>query len=235
MTDPQSNPFGAFMPGWDFLQQLGKAAAPAPAGLPGWVAPTLSVEDLEKRIQELKTVQYWLEQNGRMLGATIQALEVQKMTLSTLKTMNVHVDEMAESLKVKPEDFMNSWAMPSAGKDKPGSAAPEEPAEATNNSQAKRRRTPKPTDAAPSPADPVQWWGAVSEQFQEIARTAAKDWQHHAAKAQDQMVSAQSQFAEGAKSKPKQTASASAAKRASTTRKAPAKSTTRAGRQSKAK
>lgn len=43
-----------------------------------WVAPTLSVEELDKRIQELKTVQFWLEQNTNALKATIQALEVQK-------------------------------------------------------------------------------------------------------------------------------------------------------------
>ena len=55
-----------------------------------WIAPTLNPEELEKRIEELRTVQFWLEQNARMLGATIQALEVQRMTLSTLKTMNVH-------------------------------------------------------------------------------------------------------------------------------------------------
>ena len=43
-------------------------------------------------------MQFWLEQNARMLGATIQALEVQRMTLSTLKTMNVPMTELRESL-----------------------------------------------------------------------------------------------------------------------------------------
>jgi hypothetical protein len=42
-----------------------------------------------KRIDELRTVQFWLEQNARMLATTIQALEVQRMTLSTLQSMNV--------------------------------------------------------------------------------------------------------------------------------------------------
>ena len=66
-----------------------------------WVAPTLNPEELEKRIEELRTVQFWLEQNARMLGATIQALEVQRMTLSTLKTMNVQMEDLRDSLKIK--------------------------------------------------------------------------------------------------------------------------------------
>ena len=45
-------------------------------------------------------MQFWLEQNSRMLGATIQALEVQRMTLSTLKTMNVQMEDLRESLQI---------------------------------------------------------------------------------------------------------------------------------------
>ena len=71
-------------------------------GIGQWVAPTLDPAEIEKRISELRTVQYWLEQNARMLAATIQALEVQRMTLSTLKTMNVQMADLGESLKIKP-------------------------------------------------------------------------------------------------------------------------------------
>ncbi len=69
-------------------------------GIGQWVAPTLDPDELDKRIEELRTVQFWLEQNARMLGATIQALEVQKMTLTTLKTMNVQMSDLRESLKM---------------------------------------------------------------------------------------------------------------------------------------
>ena len=100
MSDPSAFGFGKFVPGFDFLQNLGQAANPgakgSPQGMPNmasWVAPTLSVEELDKRIQELKTVQFWLEQNTNALKATIQALEVQKMTLSTLQGMNVNMTE----------------------------------------------------------------------------------------------------------------------------------------------
>jgi hypothetical protein len=56
------------VPGFEFLQGLFKNAG---AGLPHigqWVAPTLDPEELEKRIQELKTVQFWLEQNAKAAG-----------------------------------------------------------------------------------------------------------------------------------------------------------------------
>ena len=74
---------------------------PQMPSLSNWVAPTLSVEELDKRIGELKAVHFWLEQNGKALGATIQALEVQKMTLATLKGMNFNMGDLANALKLK--------------------------------------------------------------------------------------------------------------------------------------
>ena len=93
--------FTKLVPGFDFLQGLVKNAGSALPNIGQWVAPTLNPEELEKRIEELRTVQFWLEQNARMLGATIQALEVQRMTLSTLKTMNVQMDDLRESMMIR--------------------------------------------------------------------------------------------------------------------------------------
>ena len=100
MVDASS--FTKMVPGFDFLQNLVKNAGAAIPGIGQWVAPTLDPAELEKRINDLRTVQFWLEQNARMLATTIQALEVQKMTLSTLKTMNVQMGDLRESLKLKP-------------------------------------------------------------------------------------------------------------------------------------
>ena len=93
--------FTKLVPGFDFLQGLVKNAGAALPSIGQWVAPTLNPEELEKRIEELRTVQFWLEQNARMLAATIQALEVQRMTLSTLKTMNVPITQLRDSLMVR--------------------------------------------------------------------------------------------------------------------------------------
>lgn len=51
MSDTTPFGFGRFVPGFDFLQNLAKGAAsgmPAmPAALSGWVAPTMSVEEID--------------------------------------------------------------------------------------------------------------------------------------------------------------------------------------------
>ena len=65
-----ANDLARMVPGFEFLQNMMKGAS---AGLPGvqgfgqWVAPTLDPQEIDKRIQELKTVQFWLEQNARLL------------------------------------------------------------------------------------------------------------------------------------------------------------------------
>src|SRR3954452_16706163 len=107
MSDNENLGFGKFVPGFDFLQNLAKGASqtlPQMPNLSNWVAPTLNVEELEKRIGELKAVHFWLDQNSKALGATIQALEVQKMTLATLKGMNFNMGEVANALKLKATD-----------------------------------------------------------------------------------------------------------------------------------
>lgn len=59
----------------------------APTGMPGMVMPTLSVEEINKQIADLKAVESWLNVNMNMLRGTIQALEVQSATLATLHAM----------------------------------------------------------------------------------------------------------------------------------------------------
>lgn len=67
MSDNNSFGFTKWVPGFDFLQNLAKGSTgglPQMPPLSSWVAPTINVEELEKRINELKTVQFWLEQNS---------------------------------------------------------------------------------------------------------------------------------------------------------------------------
>src|SRR4029079_904285 len=107
MSNNENFGFGKFVPGFDFLQNLAKGASqtlPQMPNLSNWVAPTLNLEELEKRIGELKAVHFWLDQNSKALGATIQALEVQKMTLATLKGMNFNMGDVANALKLKAAD-----------------------------------------------------------------------------------------------------------------------------------
>ena len=133
--------FESIMPGFDFLKQF--AAAGGVAGMPQaaqWVTPTLDPKELEKRIQELKSVQFWLDQNAKTLSATIQALEVQRMTLETLQGMNLGMADVAAAMTGKAK-------------------------------------------AAQPVVDPMQWWGAVGQQFQSIAVKTMQEMQEHSASA----------------------------------------------------
>ena len=170
MTDT-SNAFTKLVPGFDFLQGLVKNAGSALPNIGQWVAPTLNPEELEKRIEELRTVQFWLEQNARMLGATIQALEVQRMTLSTLKTMNVQMTDLRDSLKIRMPD-----AAPVDDETDAEDAAQAPSAPAANAAPKGARKGSAQGGATPPPAvDPMQWWGALTKQFTQLAATAMKD------------------------------------------------------------
>ena len=79
------------------LGGFGAMAMPKIPGMPEWAMPTMDPAELEKRINELKTVLFWLEQNTNAIKASVQALEVQKMTLETLKSMSAGAAAMAES------------------------------------------------------------------------------------------------------------------------------------------
>lgn len=161
--------FAKLVPGFDFLQGLVKNAGSALPNIGQWVAPTLNPEELEKRIEELRTVQFWLEQNARMLGATIQALEVQRMTLSTLKTMNVQMDDLRDAMTLRVPEAAAADA-----------AAPEKKAAPAKKKPAAKKAAG--ASAAAQPVDPMQWWGALTKQFTELAASAMKDGATDAAK-----------------------------------------------------
>jgi hypothetical protein len=160
-----ANDLARMVPGFDFLQNLMKGAGASLPGVQGfgqWIAPTLDPEEIEKRIQELKTVQFWLEQNARLLGTTIQALEVQRMTLATLKTMNLPMTELRDALKARTPE--------------PEVAPEPEPQEAPAPPPAPRKGAASKAAEAKAPAiDPMQWWGALTQQFTELATQAVKD------------------------------------------------------------
>lgn len=207
MSDASSFGFGKFIPGFDFLQGLAQSAGSAtarPLGrLPEWVAPTVSIEEVDKRITELKAVQFWLDQNGKALAATIQALEVQRMTLSTLQGMNVSMGELAQAFQfpaaataaataaakgaASPAQGDHSdWPMSSAAgktnkKEKPqpqpepaqAAAAPQAAPEAGDKPAASEAAAPKDESAqAAAMGQAMQWWGALTQQFQQIAAKA---------------------------------------------------------------
>ena len=214
MSDADNSPlagFGKFVPGFDFLQNLATQAAGSAAqkipqlpNLGNWVAPTLNVEELDKRIEELKAVQFWLDQNAMALKATIQALEVQKMTLATLKGMNFNMGDVANAFKLKVADSVaggvqrvadkartfsgleipptSFGATTDAGDEQEDEEVDEDDTEEEVQSAPVKSRKPKAKPEKPGNApaaggvvDPMQWWGALTQQFQTIAADAMKE------------------------------------------------------------
>jgi hypothetical protein len=73
------------------------------AGLGGFdtsmMSAALSPEDLERRISDLRAVENWLRMNLSMLSSTIQGMEVQRATVTTLRSFV----ESAKSTTTTPE------------------------------------------------------------------------------------------------------------------------------------
>ena len=189
MSDDQAG-FGKFVPGFDFLQNLAKGASqtiPQMPNLANWVSPSLNVEELEKRIEELRAVHFWLEQNSRALGATIQALEVQKMTLATLKGMNFNLGDVANAFKLKAADSVASGMEKASERASStaksltdaASAVGGVPRMAPSNSGCSVARKvaggKSKSAAATSLVDPLNLWSALTQQFQQIAAGAMQE------------------------------------------------------------
>ncbi|KPF60310.1 hypothetical protein D621_02655 [beta proteobacterium AAP51] len=212
-----ANDLARMVPGFEFLQSLMKGAGAALPGVQGfgqWVAPTLDPEELDKRIQELKTVQFWLEQNARLLGTTVQALEVQRMTLSTLQTMNLPMADLRDALKARlPSEAAAPAPAPPPAPAPAPAAAPVATAPEPAAPEAPEAQQAPPAAASPA-IDPMKWWGALTQQFADIASRAV---QPEAAKG----ASAQARSRPGAQPRPK-----AAAKAASKPRARPATSAT---------
>jgi hypothetical protein len=142
--------------------------------IPGITAPTLSVEELEKKINELKAVESWLTLNMGMLRTTIQALEVQRGTIITLKSMGA---ALASAVKQPP----------AAGKAQPEAApfsspffqpAPHAAAAAATPAPAEPAKAPAPPHADPAAhgaatqmANPAAWWNLLQDQFKQAVNT----------------------------------------------------------------
>lgn len=76
-TNPPGDPF-------EFLKKMW---GPMGQSLPGMVTPTLDVNEIDKRIGELRSVETWLTMNLNMLKMTIQGLEMQRTTLAAFQSM----------------------------------------------------------------------------------------------------------------------------------------------------
>src|SRR6185503_144290 len=85
MADPSppQDPFEMFRRLW----------GPLGVPVPGMTMPTLDPQEIDKRIQELKSVEVWLSMNLNMLRTAIQGLEMQKSGLQAMQqAMNMGIN-----------------------------------------------------------------------------------------------------------------------------------------------
>lgn len=77
--------------------------------LPGMVTPTLDIDELDKRIRDLKAVEHWLKVNLNMLQMTTQGLEMQRAALAAVKAMSAQASEQF-SAPDSPDGEANPFA-----------------------------------------------------------------------------------------------------------------------------
>src|ERR1700743_364157 len=94
-------PFGAAFPGTSPASAQG--FVPSLSMMSDMMAPLTNVEELDKRITDMRAVEQWLKLNLNMLQSAIQALEVQRATLVTLRAFGAFAQQsMAQPAATKP-------------------------------------------------------------------------------------------------------------------------------------
>jgi hypothetical protein len=148
----------------EFVKNLWGGMGVPGVGMPGIGAPQMSVDDLDKRITDLKTVETWLNLNLTMLRTSIQALEVQRGTIAALKSMT---DSMTQAMGKAGDQtaslppfaaFFTAGGAPQPGT---GTAASGSAPGGTDGASA---------DAAMAPA--VAWWNLLQDQFRQAVASA---------------------------------------------------------------
>jgi len=92
MADQQETPK-------DFFEFMQKMWNPMGFPIPGMIAPAMSVEELDKKIAELKTVETWLTMNTGFVQMTIKTLQMQRDGLETLQAAGKAAADAAKKKK----------------------------------------------------------------------------------------------------------------------------------------
>lgn len=189
-SDLSGNPLLASM---EMMRQAW-AGLTGPGGLASSLpmAPPMNLEDLDRRIAELRSVENWLRMNLSMLSSTIQGMEVQRSTISTLRAfvdsaasmdMNAVRDSGAASplevvlgLKPAPKSAAKPASSESARDAKPQDPSAGATSEADGgNASAAESTGPGMTEQMGAAAQSASkaWWDLLQQQFNQIAAATA--------------------------------------------------------------
>ena len=160
--------------------------------LPAAMSPTLSLEELDKRIGDLRAIEQWLALNQNMLRSTIQGLEVQRGTIATLQAFGKAMgSKEAGAPTFDPERLASLFATmqqpgaPAGEAGEPASRArASDPARDPGNaSTGATPGTAAATDEATGDGEPAAsqgeaaqlaqaWWNMLNDQFQQVTSAA---------------------------------------------------------------
>ena len=178
----------------DFVKNLWGSMSVPGISMPSMAAPTLSVDELDKKIADLKAVESWLNVNVSMLRGTIQALEVQRGTIATLKSMGAALSNAVKQPGANEKSVLAAAPYASAFFSQPAveplakaevkqepkadapsgwphAAAPAQAAAPAPAPAATPDKEAAPSAATPMP-NPALWWNMLQDQFKQAVSTA---------------------------------------------------------------
>jgi hypothetical protein len=168
---------GAVADTLEFVKNLWGSMSVPGMGMPGLIAPSMSVDDLDKKIADLKAVEAWLNVNVSMLRGTIQAMEVQRGTIATLQSMGAALSNAVKQPGADEQSvraaapFVSAFFTQPAAAPAPARAAPPAPAPAAAKADSAAAAKPALGDAA-GLANPAAWWTMLQDQFKQAVSTA---------------------------------------------------------------
>ena len=156
--------------GFDFVKKIW-GSLPLPSGM----SPTTDLNELDKRIADLKAVEQWLNINLSMLRTTIHGLEVQRGTIATIQSFGASfglsaANDKASGQLIAPavkEEFLRKVVSAAIEENASGSAA----ASAGQSSASSATDAMQETSKAML-SNATAWWSTLQDQFNKVASAA---------------------------------------------------------------
>lgn len=131
--------------------------------LPSGIAPTMDIDELDRRIKDMKAVEQWLRLNLQMLQGTIQGMELQRSTIAAFQSFGHTAPPTA-----------GASAQPATGRreDPPAPEAPMSAQASSETAGAFGAAAQELGNAAAAAMNPTAWWNLLTSQFEQVATAA---------------------------------------------------------------
>jgi len=157
-------PFSGMLDSMEFVKQ-----AWSTLNLPNNLTPTMDLDEIDRRIADLKVVEQWLTMNLGMLRSSIQGMEIQRGTIAAFGEMQ-RAAAAAAAAGAEANAAHHSAQAPSQAREPvsaKASAAADPGSPGTPESLANEL-----SRAAVEAVNPTAWWKLLQSQFGQIAQAA---------------------------------------------------------------